>query len=111
VNAEIYSPPYLFKGTRPAITSAPVQIGYGGIMTVQTPDASRIASVVLIKLGSVTHAFNMDQRYVPLSFTAGASSLSVQTPANGNLAPPGHYMLFIVDTNGVPSVAVTLNIQ
>ena len=70
LSSEIYSPPYLFKGTRPVITSAPVQIGYGGTMTVQTPDASRIASVSLIKLGSVTHAFNMDQRYVPLSFTA-----------------------------------------
>jgi hypothetical protein len=111
LNAEIYSPPYLFKGTRPAITSAPVQIGYGVTMTVQTPDALRIASVSLIKLGSVTHAFNQDQRYVPLSFTAGSSSLSVQTPANGNLAPPGHYMLFIVDTNGVPSIGMILNIQ
>jgi Concanavalin A-like lectin/glucanases superfamily/Domain of unknown function (DUF1929)/Bacterial Ig domain/Glyoxal oxidase N-terminus/Glucodextranase, domain B len=111
LSSEIYSPPYLFKGTRPVITSAPVQIGYGGAMTVQTPDASRIASVSLIKLGSMTHAFNMDQRYVPLSFTSGSGNLNVQTPANGNLAPPGHYMLFIVDTNGVPSVATTLNIQ
>jgi hypothetical protein len=111
LSSEIYSPPYLFKGTRPVITSAPVQIGYGGAMTVQTPDVSRIASVSLIKLGSMTHAFNMDQRYVPLSFTAGASSLSVQTPANSNLAPPGHYMLFIVDIDGIPSVATILNIQ
>jgi Galactose oxidase-like, Early set domain/Concanavalin A-like lectin/glucanases superfamily/Bacterial Ig domain/Glucodextranase, domain B/Kelch motif len=110
-NGEIYSPPYLFKGARPVITSAPVQIGYGGTMTVQTPDASRIASVSLIKLGSMTHAFNMDQRYVSLSFTAGSGSLNVQTPANANLAPPGYYMLFIVDTNGVPSVATILNIQ
>jgi hypothetical protein len=111
LSSEIYSPPYLFKGARPVITSAPVQIGYGGTLTVQTPDASRIASVALIKLGSVTHAFNMDQRYVPLSFTSSSGNLSVQTPANGNLAPPGHYMLFIVDTNGVPSVATILNIQ
>jgi Concanavalin A-like lectin/glucanases superfamily/Domain of unknown function (DUF1929)/Bacterial Ig domain/Glucodextranase, domain B len=111
LSGEIYSPPYLFKGSRPVITSAPVQIGYGQTITVQTPDASGIAKVSLIKMGAVTHAFDQDQRYVPLSFTAGSGSLSVQTPANGNLAPPGHYMLFIVDTNGVPSVAVTLNIQ
>ena len=65
----------------------------------------------MIKLGAVTHAFDMDQRYVPLTFTTGSQSLSVQTPANANFAPPGHYMLFIVDTMGVPSVAVTLNIQ
>jgi hypothetical protein len=111
LNAEIYSPPYLFKGTRPTLTSAPAQIGYGGTMTVQTPDASRIASVALIKLGSVTHAFNQDQRYVPLTFAAASGSLSVQTPANRNLAPPGDYMLFIVDNNGIPSVATILNIQ
>jgi Concanavalin A-like lectin/glucanases superfamily/Domain of unknown function (DUF1929)/Bacterial Ig domain/Kelch motif len=111
LSGEIYSPPYLFKGTRPVITFAPAQIGYGGTITVQTPDASRISKVVLIKLGSVTHAIDMDQRYVPLSFTAGASSLNVQTPANGNIAPPGHYMLFIVDSTGVPSVASILNIQ
>jgi hypothetical protein len=44
---------------------------------------------------------------VPLAFTAGSGTLSVQTPANANLAPPGHYMLFILNTNGVPSVAST----
>jgi Domain of unknown function (DUF1929)/Concanavalin A-like lectin/glucanases superfamily/Bacterial Ig domain/Glyoxal oxidase N-terminus len=111
LSGEIYSPPYLFKGPRPVITSAPVQIGYGQAITVQTPDASRIAKVSMIKLGAVTHAFDMDQRYVPLTFTTGSQSLSVQTPANANLAPPGHNMLFIVDTMGVPSVAATLNIQ
>jgi len=111
LSGEIYSPPYLFKGQRPAITSVPTQIGYGGTMTVQTPDASRIAKVSLIKLGSVTHSFNMDQRYVPLSYTVGGGSLNVSTPPNANLAPPGHYMLFIVDVNGVPSVATILNIQ
>src|SRR6185369_1773237 len=111
LNAEIYSPPYLFKGTRPAITSAPAQIGYGATIGVQTPDASRIAKVALVKLGSVTHAFNADQRYVPLAFTAGSGNLNVQTPPNPNVAPPGHYMLFIVDTSGIPSVATILKIQ
>jgi Concanavalin A-like lectin/glucanases superfamily/Galactose oxidase-like, Early set domain/Bacterial Ig domain/Glucodextranase, domain B/Kelch motif len=111
LNGEIYSPPYLFKGSRPVISSVPVQIGYGQTITVQTPDASRISTVSLIKLGSVTHQFNMDQRYVPLTFTPGSGSLSVQTPANRNLAPPGHYMVFIVDTNGVPSIAPIVNIQ
>jgi hypothetical protein len=53
----------------------------------------------------------MDQRYVPLSFTIGSGSLSAQTPATANLAPPGYYMLFIVDTNGVPSVAPILKLQ
>jgi len=110
-NGEIYSPPYLFKGTRPVISFVQAQIGYAQTINVQTPDASRIGKVSLIKLGSVTHAFNMDQRYVPLSFSVGTGTLSVQTPAAANLAPPGHYMLFIVDTNGIPSVATILNIQ
>ena len=110
-SGELYSPPYLFKGPRPAVTSAPTTANYGGTIAVQTPDAARIASVALIKLGAVTHAFNMDQRYVPLSFTIGSGSLSVQAPANANLAPPGYYMLFLVDTNGVPSVAPILRLQ
>jgi hypothetical protein len=111
LNAEIYSPPYLFKGARPTISFVQTQIGYGQAIAVQTPDASRIAKVSLIKLASVTHAFNMDQHYVPLSFTAGSGTLNVQTPPNGNLAPPGHYILFILDTNGVPSVGSIVNIQ
>lgn len=110
-NGEIYSPPYLFKGPRPTITSAPATMTYGGTIVVQSPDAARIVGVSLIKLGAVTHAFNMDQRYVPLSFTIGSGSLTVQAPANANLAPPGYYMLFLVDTNGVPSVAPILKVQ
>jgi len=67
--------------------------------------------VSFIRLGSVTHAFNMDQRLVPLAFTAGSGSLNIQAPANGNLAPPGYYMLFLLDTNGVPSVAAIMKIS
>jgi hypothetical protein len=52
----------------------------------------------------------MDQRLVPLAFTPGSGSLDIQAPANGNLAPPGYYMLFILDTNGVPSVAAIMKI-
>jgi len=111
LSAEIYSPPYLFKGARPAITSAPATATYGASITVETPDAARIATVSLIRLGSVTHAFNMDQRFLPLGFAAGGGSLSVQAPASANLAPPGYYMLFIVDANGVPSVAAILKLQ
>ena len=105
LSGEIYSPPYLFRGPRPAITSAPATVSYGQAFTVQTPDASRIAKVVLMRLSSVTHGFNWNQRYVPVNFTVGTGSLSVTAPANANQAPPGYYMLFIVDTNGVPSVA------
>jgi hypothetical protein len=105
LNAEWFSPPYLFKGARPTITSAPAQLPYNQAFNIQTPDAASISKVVLISLGSMTHAFNMNQRYVTLASTAGGGSLSVTAPANANLAPPGYYMLFIVNTNGVPSVA------
>jgi chitodextrinase len=108
-NAEFFSPPYLFKGPRPAISSAPATLQYNQPFTVQTPDAARIGSVVLIRYGAVTHAINMGQRYLPLTFTPGSSSLTVTAPVDANLAPPGNYMLFIVDTNGVPSVASTVH--
>ena len=111
LSSEIFSPPYLFKGPRPVITSAPTTATYGANISVQTPDAASIGSVSLIRLGSVTHSFNTNQRIVPLQFTAGGGTLSVQTPANANLAPPGHYMLFILNTNGVPSVASIVQLQ
>jgi hypothetical protein len=110
-SAEIYSPPYLFKGPRPTITSAPTQVVYGASFTVQTPNAAATSRVSLIRIGSVTHAINMDQRFLDLSFQAGAGTLTVQAPANGNLAPPGYYMLFIVDGNGVPSVAPIIRVH
>jgi hypothetical protein len=104
-NAEIYSPPYLFKGARPTIASAPSLLQYNQGFTVSTPNAASIASVSLIRTPSVTHAFDENQRFVPLSFTAGSGQLTVSAPANSNLAPPGYYMLFIVNSTGVPSVA------
>jgi len=110
-SAEIYSPPYLFKGPRPAITSAPTGIQYGTVFFVGTPDVARIATVSLVRLGSVTHAFNQNQRFVPLSFQSTAGGVNVQAPATANLAPPGHYMLFIVDTNGIPSLAAMVRLS
>jgi hypothetical protein len=110
-SSEIYSPPYLFKGPRPAITSAPAGIHYATAFSVATPDSARIASVSLIRTASVTHAFDQNQRFVPLTFQANSGSLTTQAPTNGNLAPPGYYMLFMVDTNGIPSVAAMVNLN
>jgi hypothetical protein len=109
-NGEIFSPPYLFKGARPTITSAPATVTPGSAFTVNTPDAASITKVSLVRLASVTHTFNTGQRYVPLSFTQGAGSLTVTAPATAALAPPGYYMLFIVGTNGVPSVAAIVRL-
>jgi hypothetical protein len=104
-NAQYFSPPYLFQGPRPTISSAPAQTTYGTSMTIPTPDAANISSVSLVALGSSTHTNDWDQNFVPLSFTAGTGSLTVQTPASAALAPPGYYMLFVVNNQGVPSVA------
>ena len=114
-HVEVYQPPYLFQSngslaTRPTITSAPATISYGNNFTVQTPNAANIASAVLVRNGSVTHAFGMDQRMVGMSFTAGSGSLTVTAPPNGNIAPPGYYMLFLLNTAGVPSVSTFVQI-
>jgi len=107
---EIYQPAYLFNAngtlaTRPSITTAPTAIGYGIDFAVATPDAANISSVVLVRNGTVTHAFGMDQREVGLSFTAASGTLNVTSPPNSNIAPPGYYMLFILNQSGVPSAA------
>jgi galactose oxidase-like protein/PKD domain-containing protein len=108
---EIYSPAYLFNAdgtlaTRPAITGVPSSgIGYGSAFQVQTPDAASISSVVLMRPGAPTHAFDMEQRLIAMNFTAGSGVLNVTAPPSGNIAPPGYYMLFILNSSGVPSLA------
>ena len=109
--AQIYSPTYLFKGPRPAIISAPSTASYGTTMTVQTAEAADINSVSLVPLASVTHTIDMNQRYLALQFTKGNGELAVQTPTSPNLAPPGFYMLFIVNSNGVPSKAAIVKLN
>jgi PKD repeat protein len=114
---EIYSPAYLFNadGTdafRPTITSVtPGSIGYGEAFQVQTPDASEIGSVVLVRPGAATHAFDMDQRLIGLTYTAESGVLNVTAPPTGNIAPPGYYMLFVLNAAGVPSVARFVRLQ
>jgi hypothetical protein len=115
-NAEIFSPPYLFQpdGTlapRPSIDAAPSSTSYGAPMEIATGDPVSIRKVALVRLGAVTHSNNMEQRYVPLSFAAGTTSITATAPPNANIAPPGFYMLFIIDANGVPSVARMVSLQ
>ena len=110
-NAQIYSPSYLFNGARPTITASPGSATYGGTMTVGTPDAASISAVNLVSFGSDTHQSDMDQHFVPLTFTAGSGTLSVQAPSGGAIAPPGDYMLFVVNKAGVPSVAATVHLS
>ena len=101
---EIYSPPYLFNGPRPSITTVQSSVKYGAAMPITTPDAANITRVALIRPAAVTHANNFDQRYVDLSFTVGSGVINATAPLNSNYAPPGYYMLVIVNSSGVPSV-------
>jgi hypothetical protein len=107
---EVYSPAYLFNpdGTaalRPIVTTAPSTVSYNTAFQVLTPDAANIASAVLVRPGAPTHAFDMEQRLIGLSFTAGNGVLNITGPPNGNIAPPGYYMLFVLNSAGVPSEA------
>jgi hypothetical protein len=110
LEAQIYSPAYLFKGSRPTITSAPATLAYGADFFVGTA-ATNLSAVNLVRLGAVTHAFNANQRFLKLTFQPTAGGFTVQAPSGANLAPPGHYMLFILDANGIPSVASIIKIQ
>ncbi|HEX2267900.1 MAG TPA: galactose oxidase-like domain-containing protein, partial [Pyrinomonadaceae bacterium] len=116
-DAEIYSPPYLFDGNgqpapRPAITSIQTKkIGLGQTMQVGYSSGVAITSAVLVRLGSVTHGNNQDQRRIPLVFSVNGSNLNVTMPPNGQMCPPGPYMLFILNANGTPSVARIINVS
>ena len=109
--AEIYSPPYLFRGARPTISSAPSAVSYSETFFVGTPDGASISSVTWLRLSAVTHTMNMDQRINRLAFSQTTGGLNVTAPGNVNLCPPGHYMLFVLNGNGVPSVSRMVRIS
>ena len=117
-NAEVFTPPYLFKkdgsgelAPRPEVTDAPGTVSHGSSFQITTPNAASIQKVGLMRLGSQTHSVEMEQRYLPLSFTAGDGTLTATVPSNVHTAVPGVYMLFIVDSAGVPSVARMVNLD
>lgn len=108
--AEVFSPPYLFKsGSRPKIVKAPNQIGYSQSGTISVKNATKDGSLVLVKLGSVTHAFDYGQRLAQLPIEnvvlGEESAISFKAPDNKNLYPPGYYMMFYLNDVGKPSHA------
>jgi hypothetical protein len=113
---QVFTPPYLYNadGTlaaRPVISSAPSRLTYGQRFTVQTSSAASVTRGTLIRLSSVTHAFNQSQLSYPLAFTAsGSGAVAATAPANANLAPPGPYMLFLLNAKGVPSLARMISV-
>jgi hypothetical protein len=110
-NHEIFEPPYLFKGARPTISSVPSSVGYNQEFSVSTPNAAQVTDARWIRLGSVTHAFDMSQRANTLAFTRTATGIQITAPADPKQAPPGHYLLFILNRNGVPSEGKVVRIQ
>ncbi|MCX5237097.1 DUF1929 domain-containing protein [Streptomyces prunicolor] len=109
-NVSIYTPPYLLKGTRPTITSViDNEWEYGDTQTI-TVDRP-IAKAELIRPAAVTHSSDPNQRFVDLPLSVNGNTVDLNVTSNPNLAPPGWYMLFAVDANGVPSVAKWVHLQ
>ena len=103
--AELFTPPsLLLPGPRPTLPEAPPFLEPGSTFSLRTEDAGRVAQVTLLALGSVTHAFDQNQRFLSLPFTREDGVLRVTAPADNLAAPPGYYQLFLVDARGVPSV-------
>lgn len=113
-DAEIYSPPYLFNtdgsaAPRPQITGAPQKAAHDNTITVTTDRA--VSTFALVRLSSVTHSTNNDQRRIPLTFTnPSPNSYRLHIPANPAVVLPGYYMLFAMNNNGAPSMAHTIQI-
>ncbi len=107
---EIFRPWY-YSETRPSISSSPVVEGYGGTITISAPDAVDITAVSLVRLMSTTHHFEANQRFLWLQVLDKTSdSVIVAAPLNGDLAPPGYYMIHVLNGAGVPSTAKIVKI-
>jgi hypothetical protein len=109
--AEIYKPPYLFRGARPVITAAPSAIAYGSAFPVSVSGGGEVGSVVLIRPSPQTHKWDWENRYVKLAFDHGDNgTVTVKAPAFPGLAVPGYYMLFVLNERGVPSEAALVHL-
>lgn len=105
-SAQLFKPPYFFKGPRPTLASAPAEVTYNErfSVTVNLNGSGSIASKASwIRLGSVTHSNNMSQSLMWLPCEVNGSKITINAPANSNMAPPGYYMLFLLNDKGVPS--------
>jgi hypothetical protein len=115
---EFYSPPYLFAAgggaaARPVINFAPAEFGYGQQISIVMDSGAPVARTTLIRLGSNTHSVDFEQRFLELQRTqnSGSNQVTISTPANANLAPPGYYMLFALNSNGTPSIAKIVRVR
>jgi hypothetical protein len=109
---EVFSPPYLFRGPRPVIGAVQEQWHFGHNVTIASPQAGVIKWISLVRNGVTTHSFDNGQRLIDIPITSrNATGLQAKIPDNRNLAPPGFYMVFLVNQQGVPSVAKWVHLQ
>jgi hypothetical protein len=101
--AEVFSPPYLFRGPGPAVASSPASVGYGAQFAIGA--SGQVSRAVLIAPAATTHSNDMNQRHVELAITPSAGGVLAASPPSSNVAPPGPYMLFLLNAQGVPSAA------
>ena len=107
---EFYRPPYFFNGPRPTIEEAPDKLVYGKSFRVRS-QGGQIGSVAILRTGPITHNWTWGNRYVELPFQVVNQELNVMAPPLPGLAPAGDYLLFVVDTNGVPSEGKHLRLK
>ncbi|SEB98514.1 kelch motif-containing protein [Streptomyces melanosporofaciens] len=108
---DLYTPPYLFRDSRPKLTdTAPRTVKPGSKTTYRTAHASAITKMRLIRPGSFTHVTNVEQRSIALDFTRTKDGVTVTLPKDASLMPPGWYMLNAVDDQGTPSKAVWVKV-
>lgn len=108
--AQVYSPPYLFKGAQPQIISAPINLTYGQSFIIGT-DRDGMTAATLVAPAAVTHGNDMHQRTIKLPIQTRFNGLTAQVPSSNALVPPGYYMLFVMDAAGIPSVAKFVHVS
>ena len=116
LSGEVYRPAYLYDETgnlaeRPTISSEEDNVSWNQSLTAEVGDGDNIERVTLVSFGAVTHSFNMGQRFLDLEFTQSGNSLTVETPESANVAPPGYYMMFAFNDQGVPSEAKIVKLE
>ncbi|TXL88785.1 kelch motif-containing protein [Streptomyces sp. IB2014 016-6] len=100
---EIYTPPYLFRDSKPALTDGPKRIEHGESGVFKTGDAASLRSAKLLRPSAVTHVTDVEQRSIALDMEKTADGVEVTVPKNKALVPAGWYMLFVTDDKGTPS--------
>jgi galactose oxidase len=104
LDAQIFCPPYLFRGPRPEILDTPAEITYGQTFQVTTSGSVEIGNASLVGLSSVTHSFNTGQRINFLTMSVAENYVTLTAPPNANVCPPGFHLLFLLSKDGVPAL-------